>query len=181
MLWYQDFGRKHPHAQQVFLLSLPLRSLDVISQGYLAVFLDFFFFFFHKIMGFFWQCCQYHFHFFFWYNCQALVHTVTGTFSVSNIWKMLSKIPQLILIQSSNNSTWTCWLLKGETIRVFMVLFWLKCAMFNISVNQSQLALFVTKLKNPISNQMKKNPIPTIFWRTLANELITFTWYFISI
>ena len=65
MLWYQDFGRKHPHAQQVFLLSLPLRSLDVISQGYLAVFLDIFFFFFHKIMGFFWQCCQYHFHFFF--------------------------------------------------------------------------------------------------------------------
>ena len=51
MLWYQDFGRKHPHAQQVFLLSLPLRSLDVISQGYLAVFLDFFFFFFfNKIM-----------------------------------------------------------------------------------------------------------------------------------
>ena len=93
MLWYQDFGRKHPHAQQVFLLSLPLRSLDVISQGYLAVFLDIYIFFFIKLWVFFDNVVNITFIFFFWYNCQALVHTVTGTFSVSNIWKMLSKIP----------------------------------------------------------------------------------------
>ena len=39
----------------------------------------------------------------------------------------------------------------------------------------------MAKLKNLTSNQMKKNPIPNTFWRTLANELITFTWNFISL
>ena len=62
-----------------------------------------------------------------------------------------------------------------------MVLFWYKYGMFNISVNQSQFVLFIVKLKNLTSNQMKKNSMPNTFWRTLANELITFTWNFISI
>ena len=35
--------------------------------------------------------------------------------------------------------------------------------MFNINVNESQLALFLAKLKNLTSNQMKKNQIPTTF------------------
>ena len=81
MLWYQDFGRKHPHAQQVFLLSLPLRSLDVISQGYLAVFLVFFFFFFFiKLWVFFDNVVNITFIFFFdtiakhWYTL-LLVHS----------------------------------------------------------------------------------------------------------
>ena len=78
-----------------------------------------------------------------------------------------------------SNSTRTCWLLKAGTVKVFMGFFWYKCAMFNISVKQSQFTLFMTKLKNLTSNQIKKNPIPTTFWRTLANELITFTWSFI--
>ena len=50
-----------------------------------------------------------------------------------------------------------------------MILFWVKYAMFNINVNESQFALFLAKLKNLTSNQMKKNQIPTTFWRTLAN------------
>ena len=62
-----------------------------------------------------------------------------------------------------------------------MVLFWYKCGMFNIGVNQSQFTLFMAKLKNLTSNQMKKNAIPNTFWRTLADELINFTWIFISI
>ena len=49
---------------------------------------------------------------------------------------------------ASSNSSWTCWLLRAETVRVFVVLFWLEWAMFNISVNQSQFALFVVKFKN---------------------------------
>ena len=49
--------------------------------------------------------------------------------------------------------------------------------MFN-SINQSQLALFVAKLKNHTSNQMKKNVIPTNVL-TLANELFTSIWNFI--
>ena len=35
--------------------------------------------------------------------------------------------------------------------------------MFNIGVNQSQLALLVEKLKNQTLQQMKKNPTPTTF------------------
>ena len=81
----------------------------------------------------------------------------------------------------SSNSTWTCWLLKAETIRVFMVLLWLKWAMFNIGVNQTQFALFVAKLKIQTSNLMKKNQTPATFLRTLFNELVFFTWNFISI
>ena len=38
MLWYIDFGRKHLHAQQTFLLSRLLRSQDVISQDHLGFF-----------------------------------------------------------------------------------------------------------------------------------------------
>ena len=81
----------------------------------------------------------------------------------------------------SSNFNWTCWLLKAKTIRVSMVLFWLKCAMFNIGVNQSQLALLVEKLKNQTLQQMKKNPTPTTFWITLAYELISFTRNFIAV
>ena len=62
-----------------------------------------------------------------------------------------------------------------------MVLFWLKCTIFNIVVNQSQFTLLVTKLKNQTSNQIKKNPIPYTFWRSVANELIPFINNFISI
>ena len=61
-----------------------------------------------------------------------------------------------------------------------MVLFWLKCAIFNNVVNQSQFTLFVAKLKNQTSNQMKKNPIPSPFWRGIANELIHLRNNFIS-
>ena len=35
--------------------------------------------------------------------------------------------------------------------------------MFNIGVNQSQLALLVEKLKNQTLQQMKKNPTPNTF------------------
>ena len=62
-----------------------------------------------------------------------------------------------------------------------MVLFWLKCTIFNIVVNQSQFTLLVTKLKNQTSNQIKKNPIPYTFWRSVPNELIPFRNNFISI
>ena len=31
-----DFGKKHPHAQQAFLLSFPLRNLDVVSEDHLG-------------------------------------------------------------------------------------------------------------------------------------------------
>ena len=51
--------------------------------------------------------------------------------------------------------------------------------MFNIRVNQSQFALFVAKLKNLTSNQMKKTRYLLLF-EELSNELITFTWNFIS-
>ena len=60
-----------------------------------------------------------------------------------------------------SNCTWTCCLLNAETMRVFMVLFWLKFPMFN--VNHSEFALFAVMLKNQTSNQVKKNPTPTIF------------------
>ena len=72
----------------------------------------------------------------------------------------------------SSNSTWTCRLHKAETIRVFIVLCWLKCAIFNIVVNQSQCTLFEVKLMNQTSNQMKKNLIPFPFWRGIANEVM---------
>ena len=61
----------------------------------------------------------------------------------------------IVIFMESSKSTWTCRLLKAKTIRVFTILFWLKCTMCNISVNQSQFALFVAKLKN--LNQMEKN------------------------
>ena len=62
-----------------------------------------------------------------------------------------------------------------------MVLFWYKCAMFNISVNQSQFALFMVNLKKSNFKSDEEKPDTNTFWRTLANELITFTWSFISI
>ena len=105
---------------------------------------------------------------------------VTGTSSVSNILKMVSQTPQ-VMFMASSNSSWTYGLLKAETIWVFMVLFWLKCAIFNIVVNQPQFTLFVVKLKNQTSNQIKKNPIPSTFWRSVAYELILFKNNFISI
>ena len=114
------------------------------------------------------------------YHFKAWYYFRNWNSSVSNILKMVSQTPQVMFMESSNSS-WTYWLLKAETIRVFMVLFWLKCAIFNIVLNQPQFTLFVVKLKNQTSNQIKKNPIPSTFWRSVAYELILFKNKFISI
>ena len=69
MPWYLALGGKHPHAQQVFLLSLPLRNLNVISEGH-WVFFQIILSFSYKIMGLFENVCNAIFTFY-RYNSQA--------------------------------------------------------------------------------------------------------------
>ena len=86
------FWQKHPHAQQACLLSLPLGNLDVISQGHLDFFFQINFSFSNKIM-FFLTMPAISFSLFFDIIAKHGIVCFTGTFSASNIWKMLSKIP----------------------------------------------------------------------------------------
>ena len=83
------------HAQLPFLLSLPLRHLDIIFQGHLFFF-QVIFSFSHKVMWFFDDVGN---SFSLFCNRIAKYDIIcfTGTSSVSSIWKTWSKIPYMTL------------------------------------------------------------------------------------
>ena len=141
MLWYQDFGRKHPHALQTFLLSLFLRNLDVTSQDHLG--------FFKVVHCFFTELCG----FLAMFAITSLLfldrvgkHEITcfteksSSFKTLKIW---SKVPYVIFMGLSSNWIWWFLVLKG---RNYFVVFIVICH-FKISLSQSRLIMFVAMLK----------------------------------
>ena len=112
MLWYADFGWKHPHVQQTFLLSFPLRNLDVIYQDHLGLFYCSFQFFFTKLCGFLTT-------FAISYLDRVAKHRINcfaDIFSSSKALKIWSKIPYMTFMGSSSNSIWWFLVFKEETV-----------------------------------------------------------------
>ena len=103
MLWYLDFGRKDPHAQQTFVISHFLRNQDVISQGQFG-FLRKFSFFFHKIVWFFENVGNNIFTFF--RVAKQGIICFTDISSSSKTLKIWSKIPYAKFMESCSNSNW---------------------------------------------------------------------------
>ena len=118
MLWYLDFGETFKYSAGLFCDFFTEKCGRNFYRSF--VFRSFFsdnFSFLSQNFVVFWRCLQYHSFF----PCRIIKHGMicfTGTFSVSNICKLWSKIPYVIFMES-DNSTWTYWLLKIETFRGF--------------------------------------------------------------
>ena len=105
------------HAQQTFLLSLFLRNLDIISQDHLG-FCKVAFSFFHKIMWFFDNVCNSIFTFLDRVVKHGSICVAEISFSLKTL-KIWSKMPYVIFMWSSSNSTWGFLVLKAETVFLF--------------------------------------------------------------
>ena len=138
---YLDFGRKHPHLQQTFLLTL-LINLDVTSQDHLGFFKVVHWFFFTKSCGFLPM---------FTIRSPLLLdrlakHKIicfTEIYSSCETLKILSKVPYVIFMGVSSNWTWWFLVLKGRNYFVVLIVI----PHFKISLSQSHLTLFVGMLK----------------------------------
>ena len=135
MLWYLDVGRKHPHTQQTFLLSLLLRNLDVTSQDHLGFFKVVHYFFFTKLCVFFLAM--------FAITSSRFLDRVTKRgiicfIEISSSCKTLkiwSKVPCVIFMGLSSNWIWWFLVLKGRNYFVFLIV----VRHFKIGLSQSHL------------------------------------------
>ena len=104
MLRYLDFGKKHLHAQQTFLLSLLLTNQDVISKDLLVGFFKVFLAFFTKLCSFLTMFAI----IFLLFSDRVVKHGIIcfadRSYS-SNTLKVCSKMPYVINM-SFSNSTW---------------------------------------------------------------------------
>ena len=159
MLWYLDFGRKHLHAQQTFLLSLLPRNQNVISEDLLMGFFKVFLVFFTKLCSFLTMFAIKFSLFSDLVVKHGIIYFAHISYS-SNTLKVCSKMPYVMNMKSFSNSARWFLVLNVESLVVLIIM-----RHFIIGFTQSHLPLLLGKLKRKLQIWSWKNHYTTIAYR----------------